>query len=140
MKDCYFCSVKKYDLENNLAFANYDDFPVSKGHMIFMTKRHCETFFDTTKEERLALFELIDEAKKIIDSKFHPDGYNIGVNCNKAGGQSVMHVHIHLIPRYLGDVENPKGGVRGIIQNKQAYHPSEDIKEKFDLVNFDEDR
>lgn len=138
MKECYFCSVKNFYLENDLAFAVFDDFPVSDGHMIFVTKRHCETFFETTYEEKIALFKLIDEAKKIIDKKFSPDGYNIGVNVNKAGGQSVMHTHVHLIPRYLGDVENAKGGVRGIIPNKQVYKPCKDIMAKYDLVEFDD--
>lgn len=138
MENCYFCSVTKFELENDFAFAVFDDFPVSKGHMIFVPKRHCATFFETTNEERLAIFDLVDKAKKMVDEKFHPDGYNIGININKAGGQSVMHTHIHLIPRYLGDVENPKGGVRSVIPTKQTYHPSEEIKAKFDLVDFED--
>ena len=107
--------------ENDLAKAFFDAFPVSEGHMFFVTKRHVSTFFDTTPEERIAIFELIDEAKKMLDDKFHPDGYNIGMNCGEYAGQSVMHVHVHLIPRYKGDVENPRGGVRGVIPSKQNY-------------------
>lgn len=108
-------------LENKLALGKVDDFGVSKGHMVFITKRHVETFFDTTPQEKQAIFELVDEAKKMLDEKYAPDGYNIGMNCKEAAGQSVMHVHVHLIPRYKGDVENPRGGVRGVIPSKKDY-------------------
>ncbi len=131
--DCFFCELmrgkavgkakepNKYVFENELALGRFSDFPVNPGHCEFVTKRHVETFFDTTPEERNAIFELIDEAKKVIDEKYKPDGYNIGMNCGYYGGQSVMHVHVHLMPRYKGDVENPRGGVRGIIPEKQNY-------------------
>lgn len=125
MEDCLFCKWKneneKIIIENELAFARFDEFPVNPGHMLFMTKRHVKDFFDTTIEEKNAIFELIDRAKEIIDSKYNPSGYNIGMNCGIAAGQSVMHIHVHLIPRYDGDVENPRGGVRGIIPKKQNY-------------------
>lgn len=111
----------EYVLENKLALGRFDDFPVNPGHMEFVTKRHVATFFETTAEEKLAIFELIDNAKKMLDEEFHPDGYNIGMNCGIDAGQSVMHVHVHLIPRYTGDVANPRGGVRGIIPEKQNY-------------------
>jgi len=111
----------KYILENKLALGRFSDFPVNPGHMEFVTKRHVETFFETTNEERIAIFELIDEAKKIIDKQYQPNAYNIGMNCGYYAGQSVMHVHVHLMPRYKGDVENPRGGVRGIIPSKQNY-------------------
>lgn len=121
MKDCLFCCADDYVMENELARARYDGFPVSKGHMVFVTKRCVPTFFETTKEERIALFELIDKAKKMLDDLYHPNGYNIGINCGEASGQTIMHVHIHLIPRYFGDVANPRGGVRGVIPEKQNY-------------------
>ena len=120
-KFCEFCQNRRFDLENELAFAFFDDNPVSKGHIIFITKRHVKDFFETTKEEKQAIFELIDKAKIIIDKKYNPSGYNIGMNCGKSAGQTVMHVHIHLIPRYDGDVENPRGGVRGVIPAKKEY-------------------
>ena len=85
------------------------------------TKRHVKDFFQTTLEEKNAIFELIDKAKEIIDKKYNPSGYNIGMNCGVSAGQSVMHIHVHLIPRYDGDVENPRGGVRGVIPKKQNY-------------------
>lgn len=124
MKECKFCEFfkeKKFDLENELAFAFWDANPVSKGHSIVMTKRHVRDFFETTKEERIAIFELIDKAKNIIDEKYKPTGYNIGMNCGVSAGQTVMHIHVHLIPRYDGDVENPRGGVRGVIPEKKDY-------------------
>ncbi len=125
MEDCLFCKGKedkeKIVLENEYAFVMFDEFPVNKGHMLFMTKRHVKDFFGTTTEEKNAIFELIEKAKEILDKKYSPDGYNIGMNCGEAAGQSVMHVHIHLIPRYVGDVKNPRGGVRGIIPEKQNY-------------------
>ena len=124
MENCKFCEIyseKKFDFENELAFAFWDANPVSKGHIIFMTKRHIENFFETTKEEKSDLFELIDKAKNISDKKYKPTGYNIGINCGVSAGQTVMHVHVHLIPRYDGDVKNPKGGVRGVIPEKRDY-------------------
>ena len=125
MGDCLFCEWKdhkeKIIFENELAFATYDGYAVSKGHMLFMTKRHIDNFFNTTPEEKNAIFELVNEAKKMLDEKYNPDGYNIGMNCGIAAGQSVMHIHVHLIPRYNGDVENPRGGVRGVIPQKQNY-------------------
>ena len=108
-------------LENKYAFARFDEFPVNEGHVLFMTKRHVKDFFGTTIEEKNAIFELMDKVKEIIDEKYKPNGYNIGINCGETAGQSVMHVHVHLIPRYDGDVENPRGGVRCVIPKKQNY-------------------
>lgn len=123
--NCVFCDEfvhqKQPLLENELALAYYDEFPVSKGHVIIITKRHAETFFNITKEERNAILDLLDECKKILDVKYSPSGYNIGLNCGKDAGQSVMHIHMHLIPRYSGDVTNPRGGVRGVILEKKDY-------------------
>lgn len=121
--DCIFCNIEEYVLENDLAFAIYDKFPVSKGHMIFIPKRHTANFFDLTEEERNAIFKLIDKAKELLDldKDNKPDGYNIGVNIGEYSGQSVMHVHVHLIPRYIGDTKYPKGGVRGVIPKKMSY-------------------
>lgn len=124
MCECFFCKCienKSFQLENNLAFARFDDNPVNKGHFLIVPKRHVKDWWETTDEERLALFNLIDEAKKIVDQRFNPDGYNIGMNLGEKAGQSVMHLHVHLIPRYDGDVSNPRGGVRGVIPEKQSY-------------------
>ena len=120
-KECIFCQMKDYILENELAYAIYDKYPVGKGHMLFIPKRHVKDFFDITKEEREAIFELIDEGKKLLDKKYSPDSYNVGINCGEHAGQTIMHVHVHLIPRYIGDMKDPTGGVRGVIPEKMKY-------------------
>ncbi|MCL2587413.1 MAG: HIT family protein [Firmicutes bacterium] len=123
--NCPFCEEifhkDKNLYENNLAWVKESLGPVSDGHMLVIPKRHIADFFDSTKEEKVAIMELLDWAKAYVESKFKPDGYNIGVNCGQAAGQTVMHLHIHLIPRYKGDVEDPRGGVRGVIPSKIAY-------------------
>ena len=124
MKNCFFCTSinnKDYTLENDLAIARFDDFPVNPGHLEIIPKRHIKDWCETTQEEKLAIFKLLEDAKKLIDEKYHPDAYNIGMNLGEDAGQSIMHLHVHLIPRYKNDVENPRGGVRGIIPNKQNY-------------------
>jgi len=83
--------------------------------------RHAETWFDMTKEEQQEAFELIDKVKAILDEKYSPDGYNIGMNCGETAGQTIPHAHIHVIPRYKGDMACPRGGVRGVIPEKQSY-------------------
>lgn len=122
---CVFCDEfipkKEKIFENDLAIAYYDGFPVSKGHILIISKNHKETFFDLTKEEQYAIIALLNKCKKHVDELYHPDGYNVGLNCGREAGQSVMHVHMHLIPRYKGDVENPRGGVRGVIPSKKNY-------------------
>jgi len=120
-EECVFCAREDLFMENQLAWMKYDKYPVSPGHSLIITKRHVENFFDTTPEERQAINELLDETKKLLDKQYNPDGYNIGVNCGQAAGQSIMHLHVHLIPRYWGDVENPLGGVRGVIPFKRLY-------------------
>ena len=119
--NCIFCDIKNYILENELAYAIFDRYPVNKGHMLFIPKRHVKNFFDITNEERESIFKLIDEGKKLLDEKYSPNGYNIGINCGEEAGQTIMHAHVHLIPRYKRDIENPRGGVRGVIPNKMKY-------------------
>ncbi|HRC80795.1 MAG TPA: HIT family protein [Sedimentibacter sp.] len=121
--NCIFCSIKKdrIILENDDAFAVYDIFPVIKGHMLIIPKKHIINYFDADENTKKQLWKLVDECKNMADKKFTPQGYNIGINCGEAAGQTVMHLHIHLIPRYSGDIENPKGGVRGVIPNKRIY-------------------
>ncbi len=122
--NCPFCfldkkiKVIKY---NDLAFVIYDIFPVSKGHCLVITKRHVSNFFDITNEEKLAILNLVDQMKNELHKKYNPDGFNLGVNINEAAGQTVPHVHFHLIPRYTGDMENPRGGVRHVIPDKGNY-------------------
>ncbi|WP_209460723.1 HIT family protein [Youngiibacter multivorans] len=122
--DCIFCSyLEKGSLitENEGAFAIYDNFPVTKGHALIIPKRHFSGYFDATSEEVISLDRLLREVKKVIDEKYHPDGYNIGINVGKAAGQTIFHLHIHLIPRYAGDVENPRGGIRKLMKPLVEY-------------------
>ena len=123
MIECPFCNISEDRIiaSNKFCLAFFDGFPVSEGHALVIPRRHVASFFDLTPEERSSMFALADRVKADIDSRFHPDGYNIGINVGLAAGQSVFHVHLHLIPRYQGDVENPKGGVRGVIPGKQNY-------------------
>ena len=118
---CPFCSADNIVLKNKLAYARYDNYPVSNGHLLIMPYRHVMNHFETNKQEKLDLLDLLDKSKKLLDDQFSPDGYNIGINCGKAAGQTIMHMHIHLIPRYHGDVDNPEGGVRHVIPNKAKY-------------------
>ncbi len=108
-------------LENNVGFVIFDGFPVSKGHCLIVPHRVYSNYFESTIDEVIGLQKLVVDTKKLIDEKFSPDGYNIGINCGETAGQTVPHVHIHLIPRYEGDVDDPRGGVRGVIPSKQKY-------------------
>jgi diadenosine tetraphosphate (Ap4A) HIT family hydrolase len=109
---CPFChpDVERVAFLHDQAFGLWDGFPVSPGHILVIPKRHMATWFDATKEEQQAITEALDEGKRQVEKKHHPDGYNIGVNVGKAAGQTVDHLHVHLIPRYAGDVKNPRGG------------------------------
>jgi len=122
MKGCIFCSISQEKvIENELAYAIWDSFPVNPGHMLIIPRRHISSYFETTSEEREALDSVLFSAREIVDRKYQPDGYNIGINHGEAAGQSIMHLHIHLIPRYYGDMDKPKGGVRGVIPHKRGY-------------------
>ncbi|WP_407270377.1 HIT family protein [Radiobacillus sp. PE A8.2] len=120
---CPFCSHTelKIELQNNLAIAFYDKYPVQKGHLLIIPKEHKQNYFDATPEQIMAIHELIREGKKLLDEKYNPDGYNIGVNIGPYGGQTVNHLHFHLIPRYKGDIEDPLGGIRKAIPNLVPY-------------------
>jgi diadenosine tetraphosphate (Ap4A) HIT family hydrolase len=120
---CPFCNpdLSKVLLSNDYAIAFLDGFPVTPGHSLIVPKRHIVSFFEATVEERAALFDLADEMRQLLLSKHSPDGFNIGVNDGAAAGQTVMHLHIHLIPRYAGDTEDPRGGVRWIMPKKAPY-------------------
>ncbi|KAA0446012.1 MAG: HIT family protein [Candidatus Thioglobus sp.] len=122
-KDCIFCKLKNERIigECELTKSFIDSYPASAGHTLIVPKRHFANYFEATDDELLALGKAVQNAKKILDQEFAPDAYNIGINNGKPAGQSVMHLHIHLIPRYIGDVENPKGGVRWVLKNKANY-------------------
>jgi diadenosine tetraphosphate (Ap4A) HIT family hydrolase len=119
---CLFCKDPRgVSLERVLAYSARDSYAASPGHTLVIPRRHVASFFDLTPEEILACMELINEERRLLDEEFKPDGYNIGVNVGQAAGQSIYHVHIHIIPRYQGDVENPQGGVRHVIPKKGHY-------------------
>ncbi|MDR9437094.1 MAG: HIT family protein [Thiohalophilus sp.] len=119
---CLFCKDPRgVSLENELAYSARDTYAVSPGHTLVIPRRHVASFFDLTPEEINACMALITEERRLLDEEFSPDGYNIGVNIGPAAGQSIFHVHIHVIPRYNGDVENPQGGVRHVIPKKGHY-------------------
>ncbi|MGM0652183.1 MAG: HIT family protein [Bacillota bacterium] len=124
MTDCVFCKIESLDIiaENKLALAFYDASPVSKGHTLVIPRRHANTYFDVTPDEHLAMFKLIKEVKKYLDKRYRPDAYNIGANVGSAAGQTIFHFHFHVIPRYEGDVPDPRGGVRKVIPNR-SHHP-----------------
>jgi len=121
---CPFCileSNRDVVIENENAFAIFDKFPVSNGHLLIIPKLHCNSYFDLDIEIQNACWDLVNQGKKLIEKMYSPSGYNIGININEAAGQTIPHAHIHLIPRYTGDVSNPRGGVRGVIPFKQDY-------------------
>ena len=120
-KKCPFCTPDVYILNNDLAYARYDIYPVNDGHLLIIPFRHVSNYFELTIEECTAVFLLVDEAKGLLDKKHSPDGYNIGINVGESAGQTVWHVHVHVIPRYKDDMDDPRGGVRGVIPEKQKY-------------------
>ena len=121
---CLFCNIKEsgFTHQNTLAYASYDSYPVTNHHCLIIPKRHVSNYFDLTNEEIIACNDLIKLIKQEISDKDKTvEAFNIGVNTGKIAGQSIMHCHIHLIPRRKGDVENPQGGVRSVIPSKQHY-------------------
>jgi diadenosine tetraphosphate (Ap4A) HIT family hydrolase len=120
---CPFCqpAADRIAFEQPLVRALWDAFPVSPGHLLVVPRRHVATWFDASEEERATILKALDEAKALVDSHHHPDGYNIGINVGQAAGQTVFHLHVHLIPRYSGDVEDPRGGVRHVIPGRGNY-------------------
>ena len=121
---CLFCNAKESGIaaENNLAYASYDSYPVSDFHCLIIPKRHVKDYFEMSDEELLACNDLIIKIKNEILAKDKTvKAFNVGTNAGKMSGQSIMHCHIHLIPRREGDVENPQGGVRSVIPKKQHY-------------------
>ncbi len=128
MKDpnnpCLFCNAKLSGIahENDLAYASYDTYPVSKHHCLIIPKRHIKNYFDMNNDELIACNDLIKIVKKeILGQDQSVKGFNLGTNIGKVSGQSIFHCHLHLIPRREHDVENPQGGVRSVIPNKQHY-------------------
>jgi diadenosine tetraphosphate (Ap4A) HIT family hydrolase/predicted house-cleaning noncanonical NTP pyrophosphatase (MazG superfamily) len=128
VEKCFFCDVQKRRddkiiIENKDFFSRYDDFPISKGHVEVIPKRHIRSFVELSPGQLKSFFNLLKKTKIILQEKFNPDGFNIGINEGESAGQSIPHLHIHVIPRYRGDVKNPRGGVRNIFPDKADYVP-----------------
>jgi diadenosine tetraphosphate (Ap4A) HIT family hydrolase len=123
MNTCPFCNPDKSRrlTTNDHAIAIYDGFPITLGHTLIIPKRHISSFFEASREEQAALLDLLAEMRQRLLEERNPDGFNIGINDGAAAGQTVMHLHIHLIPRYSGDMPDPRGGVRWIFPDKADY-------------------
>jgi len=122
--ECPFCnpdSERELLLESATAYAMFDKFPVSKGHTLIIPKKHCADYFELSFKEQSACWFMLNKIKEILKEKLNPDGFNVGINIGESAGQTVSHVHIHLIPRFIGDVKEPRGVVRGIISGKKNY-------------------
>jgi diadenosine tetraphosphate (Ap4A) HIT family hydrolase len=128
LSQCVFCNIPRDEIiaENDLALAFFDRYPVNQGHVLIVPKRHVETYFDATLDEKDAITRLLVEVKKKLDGDYHPDGYNVGVNIRQAAGQTIFHLHVHVIPRYLGDVPDPRGGIRRIKKSLVPYAAEEE--------------
>lgn len=121
--DCVFCDINKEKIiyETSCWFAMFDEYPVNQGHVLLIPKRHVESVFELNEEEKTTLVDSIKDIESLLIRFFDIDGFNIGINQGKAAGQTINHLHIHIIPRYDGDASNPRGGVRGVIPEKQDY-------------------
>ena len=119
--NCPFCGPENTAFRNELAYARWDGYPVSPGHLLVIPYRHVADYFELSEEEKQAIWELIDQARDLLRHERSPDGFNVGFNAGAAAGQTVFHAHVHVIPRYAGDIEDPRGGVRGVIPGKQKY-------------------
>ena len=125
---CPFCELpaKRVRFRNDAAIALRDAYPVTPGHTLVIPLRHVASFFDATALERSEMLALLDQAKAQLQAELNPAGFNIGINDGAAAGQTVPHLHMHLIPRYLGDAPDPRGGVRWIIPEKADYWSAKD--------------
>ena len=121
--DCPFCHLEttKIWISNKCGIALRDGFPISPGHTLIVPKQHVRSLFDLPTEIQQSIWELVAVVRSSLTQELHPDGFNVGLNDGSAAGQTIMHAHIHVIPRYKGDVADPRGGVRWIIPNKAAY-------------------
>ncbi len=116
-----FLTPDRVKYEGKSFYIINDGFPVSEGHLLVISKRIVQDYFSLSNEEKCELNDMIIIAKNIIEEQYVPSGYNIGMNCGKAAGQTIMHFHCHLIPRYWGDMDDPRGGVRNCIPDKGNY-------------------
>ena len=120
---CPFCEIpgERVWLENEHAVAFRDGFPISPGHTLVVPRGHHPSIFEVSPEVSQAIWQLVAEVRKALIAEGHPDGFNVGVNDGSAAGQTVMHGHVHVIPRFAGDVADPRGGIRWVVPDKAAY-------------------
>ncbi len=120
---CPFCQLEDRQIlgANEHALCIADRFPVTRGHVLVIARRHVADFFELTGEEMVGVFELVSQMRTQLERTHSPDGFNVGVNVGPSAGQTIWHVHVHLIPRYCGDVPEPRGGVRNVIPGKAVY-------------------
>ena len=119
---CPFCTHDRELIqESEYGYALYDKYPVNPGHVLVISRRHVSDYFDLEDGEKAGLWKLVEEMRSFLDDEFHPDGFNVGFNVGKEAGQTIDHVHIHIIPRYSGDMDDPTGGVRHVIPEKGKY-------------------
>ncbi len=123
LNDCPFCrtDLSQILFGNELAIVVWDAYPVSPGHALIIPRRHITDFFQTTRKERGAISDLLESIKSEIVRRYRPSGFNLGVNVGESAGQTIEHTHMHVIPRYFGDVQDPRGGIRGVIPSKRNY-------------------
>ena len=123
MAKCPFCDSADREIlaKSDRVYAVFDSHPVSRGHTLIIPRRHVSSVFKLADAERSELWHLVNEVRSQLEREFHPNGFNIGVNDGRAAGQTIEHAHIHVIPRYLGDVSDPRGGVRFVIPNRAKY-------------------
>ena len=122
-RECPFCKIEKQRIifDNDYVIVFRDAFPVSRGHTLIIPKKHISSIFEADEAIREGILKALDEAKRILDREYKPDAYNIGINDGAVAGQTIMHLHVHLIPRYKGDSSDPRGGVRWIFPDKARY-------------------
>lgn len=131
--DCIFCSPSQECIllsEMATVYSIYDNYPISEGHTLIIPKKHSNNYFELTLREQTAIWMMVNRVKELLTNRFKPDGFNVGFNVNKAGGQTIFHTHIHVIPRYTNDVLHPEGGIRNVIPEKANYFKQEK-KSKF---------
>jgi len=122
MESCPFCTIDREVLfESEWCFAIYDKYPVNPGHVLVISRRHVADYFELSGEEVAGLWEMVAEVREFLSAEYSPDGFNVGFNVGAAAGQTIDHVHLHVIPRSEGDMEDPTGGVRHVIPEKSWY-------------------
>jgi diadenosine tetraphosphate (Ap4A) HIT family hydrolase len=123
VRGCAFCGVDQARIawSSPLAIALWDVFPVSLGHALILPRRHAASWSELVVNEKVAMTAGVDAMRALIDERYGPDAYNVGFNDGEAAGQTIMHFHVHVIPRYQGDVLDPRGGIRWVLPDKAAY-------------------